>query len=111
MTLSTSPVAVCCSRASSNSRVSRAISVSPSGGRCRRLGAERLLRGTVLRGRASAGLPPAPKRPFIDFPTMKRMGSLAQAWRHGRAEKGDEVAPSHLPKNSRQNSLAIFEAV
>ena len=79
MILSTSPVAVCCSRASSRSRVSRATSVSSPGGddlddleRGTALGALLRFGSGVFRRRPLIAAPPALERLFIASPRRLR---------------------------------------
>ena len=83
MTLSTSPVAVCCSSASFRSRVSRATSVSSPGGddleRGTAFGALRRFGPGVFRRRPSIGSPPVLERLFIATPWAQGYRSPSKA--------------------------------
>ena len=95
-TADTSEVAVCCSSASSRSRVSRATCVWPRDERPRdtALGALPLFRFNPLRGRALAGPWPALGRLFIASTRMSAQGIVAGEEGTGH---GDGVA-ARAPK-------------
>ena len=83
MILSTSPVAVCCSRASSRSRVSSATSVSSPGGdaleRGTAVGASLRFGSGVFRRRPLICSPPALERLFVAFPVGRKHPTRAAA--------------------------------
>jgi hypothetical protein len=95
MTCSTSDVAVCCSNASRNSRLSRATSDSELSAAERRLlrvfGAFRPFGLSALRGRALAGVWPALERLFIASTRMSAQGIVAG---HSNTGHGTRAHPT-----------------